>query len=189
MMADKDKANRKDFEEIALPHIDPVYRAAVALCGSGQEAEDLVQTTFLKAFEKFDTFTSGTDCKGWLMRILRNTWIDKLRKISAVGSTVFFDEASIPQPTITEDPVWSNARDLLENFSDDQVIRAMSELSDEQRLTLFLVDVEQLDMGEVAKILNVPVGTVKSRSNRARNILKIKLAAHAKDLGFIRREK
>ncbi len=68
------------FEEIALPYLNAVYRAAVALCGRRQEADDLVQDTFLKAFERFELFQPGTNCKAWLLQILRNTWIDRLRR-------------------------------------------------------------------------------------------------------------
>ena len=188
-MADNSKADPKDFENIVLPYLDTVYRAAVALCGYNQDAEDLAQTTFMKAFEKFGTFEPGSDCKSWLIRILRNTWIDKLRQKSTAGATISFDETAVDPPPPTDQIAWSNAQDLLENFSDETVIRAMQELSDEQRLTLFLVDVEQMNVDRAAKILGVAPGTVKSRSNRARAHLKEKLTAHARDLGFLERRR
>ncbi len=79
------KNDPETFEEIALPYLDAVYRAAVALCGLRQEADDLVQDTFLKAFERFELFQPGTNCKAWLLQILRNTWIDDARCKTAVG--------------------------------------------------------------------------------------------------------
>lgn len=188
-MADQTKADKQGFETTALPHLDSVYRAAVALCGSGSEAEDLVQTTFMKAFERFDTFKPGTDCKGWLMRILRNTWIDRLRHRATTGTTVSLAEDAIAPAASPAPAVWTDANDLLENFSDAEVIRAMGELSDEQRLTLFLVDVEQMSVDEAAAVLEIAPGTVKSRSNRARNALKAKLTDHARDLGYPERRK
>jgi len=188
-MTDRNKDDNLEFEKVALPYLDNIYRAAVALCGQSSEAEDLTQTTFLKAFEKFNTFVPGTDCKSWLMRILRNVWGDRLRRKSAAGTQVPLDESSIAEPEIQESPVWSNAEDLLQNFSDAQIIKALHELSDDQRLTLFLVDVERLSVQETAGVLGVAVGTVKSRSNRARGLLKERLAAHARDLGYLGREK
>lgn len=178
-----------EFERIALGHLNAVYRAAVALSGRRSEAEDLVQKVYLKALERFGTFKSGTDCKSWLFQILRNTWIDELRHRKVVGPAVHADE-TIPAPVQrAEETTWSNASDLLENFSDEQVIKALAELPEDQRLTLFLVDVEQLSGEQVARIMKVAVGTVKSRAARARAILNDKLMAHAKDLGLTGRKR
>jgi len=177
------------FEQLALPNLDNVYRAAVALCGRSNEADDLTQTTFVKALERFDTFEPGSNCKAWLFQILRNTWIDQLRHKKVVGRTVPLDEALVAKEASVEETVWSDAEDLLENFSDDQIIQAMRQLPDDQRLTLFLVDVEQLSQQEVAKITGVAVGTVKSRTSRARSELKNRLMPYAKDMGFEGRDR
>ena len=72
-------ADKSEFETIAVVHLDAVYRAAVALCGRQDDGRDLVQATYLKALERFDSFQPGTNCRAWLMRILRNTWIDEIR--------------------------------------------------------------------------------------------------------------
>ena len=172
------------FEQLALPNLDNVYRAAVAVCGRCNEADDLTQTTFMKALERFDTFKTGSNCKAWLFQILRNTWIDQLRHKKVVGSVAPLDEALVANEARAEETVWSDAEDLLENFSDDQIIQAMRQLPDDQRLTLFLVDVEQLSQHEVADITGVAVGTVKSRTSRARSELKNRLMPYAKDMGF-----
>ncbi len=181
-------AEKNEFIEIALPHVDAVFRAAFALCRQQQDAEDLAQTTFTKALEKFDSFKPGTNCKAWLLRILRNTWIDQLRHRGVAGPEVSIEEHLLASPDRPEQTAWMNADDVLENFSDQQVISAMGELPDEQRLTLFLVDVEQLSGAEVAEIMGVAVGTVKSRTSRARSALREKLLAHARDLGLAERE-
>lgn len=172
------------FEQAALPHLDNVYRAAVALCGRSNEADDLTQTTFVKALERFDTFEPGTNCKAWLFQILRNIWIDQLRHKKVTGSAVPLHEALVAKEASVEETVWSDAEDLLQNFSDDQIIAAMRQLPDDQRLTLFLVDVEQLSQQEVADITGVAVGTVKSRTSRARRELKSRLMPYAKEMGF-----
>ncbi len=175
----------KTFKEIALPYLDAVYRAAVALCGQYQEADDLVQDTFLKAFERFGSFQPGTNCRAWLLQILRNTWIDRLRKKKIAGQTLPLEEEIIAERSHDNETIWSNAEDLIENFSDEQVIKALSELPEDQRLTLFLIDVEQLSQKEVAEIMGVATGTVKSRTSRGRAVLKGKLASYAKEMGFL----
>lgn len=178
-----------NFEEVALPHLNAVYRAAVALCGRPSDADDLVQATLLKAFERFDSFQAGTNCKAWLLKILRNIWIDQLRRQKVRGTVLPIAEEIIAQAPPRDETVWSNPQDLLDNFSDEQVINALSKLPEDQRFTLFLIDVEQLSQEEVAEITRVAVGTVKSRTSRARGNLKEKLTSYARQTGFIRGEK
>jgi len=173
------------FEKVALPHLDAVYRAAVALCGRRQKADDLVQETFLKAFERFASFQPGTNCKAWLLQILRNVWIDQLRRKKVAGQELPLAEQIIAERNHDNEIVWSNAEDLIENFSDEQVIKALSELPEDQRLTLFLIDVEQLSQKDVARITGVATGTVKSRTSRGRAALKERLASYAKKMGLM----
>ena len=177
-------ADTKDFEALALPHLTPIYRAALGLCGNEAQAEDLAQTTFLKALERFETFRVGTNCKAWLMRILHNTWIDRLRHRKVAGPTVPVAEGLLARADGPEETAWTNADDLLENFSDQQVIRALSELPAEQRLTLYLADVEELAQEQVAEVMGVAVGTVKSRASRARTALRERLGEHARAIGL-----
>ena len=172
------------FEKVALAHLDAVYRAAVALCGRRQEADDLAQETFLRAFERFASFRPGTNCKAWLLRILRNIWIDQLRRKKIAGNELPLAEQTVADEGRENETVLSNAEDLIENFSDEQVIKALSELPEDQRLTLFLIDVEQLSQEEVALITGVATGTVKSRTSRGRAALKERLAAYAKSMGL-----
>ncbi len=173
------------FENIALPYLNAVYRAAVAVCGQRQEADDLVQDTFLKAIERFGSFQRGTNCKAWLLQILRNTWIDRLRRKKITGLALPLEEQIIAEKSHDNEIVWSNPEDLIENFSDEQVIKALSELPEDQRLTLFLIDVEQLSQKEVAQITGVAAGTVKSRTSRGRAVLKGKLASYAEEMGLL----
>ncbi len=183
------KKSGQSFEEVALPHLDSVFRAAYALCGKANDAEDLVQMTFLKAMEKFGSFKSGTNCKAWLLTILRNSWIDELRHKKYSKHSVPLDENLLDEQPQAEETAWTNAEDLLDNFSDEQIIRALGQLPDDQRLTLFLMDVEQYSQEDVAQITGVAVGTVKSRTSRARSILKQQLEKYSKDMGYSRGEK
>ncbi len=177
-------AEIKDFEKVAMPHLDAVVRVALALCGNRAQADDLAQSTFLKAFQKFRTFTPGTKCKAWLMRILRNTWIDQLRRNRLARETAWPEENLPAEPDTSQQSVWSDPREILEAFSDEQVIGALMKLPGDQRLCLLLGDVEGFSQQEVAEVLDVAVGTVKSRTSRARAALKKSLAAHAEDLGI-----
>ena len=181
-------ADRNEFEHIAMPHLDAVLRPAVALCGREENARDLVQTTYLKACQRFESFRPGTNCRAWLMTVLRNTWIDEVRHRKVAGPQVSLEEELIVEPTPVEEPVWSDADDVLENFEDEQVVRALAELPEQHRLTLYLADVEELSQEEIAEITGVAVGTVKSRTSRAHAILKETLLAHATDLGLVRRD-
>jgi len=177
-------AGREKYEALALVHLEVVYRTAYALSGRSQEAEELAQTTFTKALERFDSFAEGTNCRAWLLRILRNTWFDRLRHRKATGTSVPIEEDLLAEAEPAGEVTWSDARDLLENFSDEQIIAALKSLPDEQRLTLFLVEVKELSHQEAAQILGVAVGTIKSRASRARAALKLALADHARELGM-----
>lgn len=167
-----------------MPHLDGVFRAAVALCGRRQKAEDLTQETFLRAFERFDSFRPGSNCRAWLLQILRNIWIDHLRRKKVAGQELPLEENIVAEKSREHEIVWSDAQDLIENFSDEQVIKALSELPEDQRLTLFLIDVEQLSQKEVARITGVAEGTVKSRTSRGRAVLKERLASYARRMGL-----
>ena len=160
-----------------------MLRAAVALCGDREQAEDLVQETVLKALARFASFRTGTNCKAWLVRILRNAWIDRLRHRKVAGPTVPLDETLAAGQDEPDEP-WTDAADVLDMFEDAEVIEALRTLSDDQRLALVLVDVEEMPHEDVAEILGVAPGTVKSRTSRARAKLRTLLRAHAHDLGL-----
>lgn len=181
-----------DFDSLAMVHLGRIYRAALALCGRPDQAEDLVQTTFVRALERFESFRPGTNCKAWLLRILRNVYIDQIRHRVVVGPEVSIDETLLAgrpaEPEDSEELQEPALHKLLEKFSDEQVIRALARLPEDQRLVLLLVDVEQMSHEDVAHVLDVAVGTVKSRASRARARMKDALRAHAKDLGFMGRD-
>lgn len=173
------------FEKFALPYLDTVYRTAMALCGRAAEADDLTQTTFVKAMENFGSFKTGSNAKAWLLTILRHAWIDELRRRKTRRvSSLPIDENTVEQPPQAEESVWTDSQDLLENFSDEQVIEALKQLPDDQRLTLFLIDVEGFTQEETAQITGTAPGTVKSRTSRARNNVKQQLAKYASGMGY-----
>jgi RNA polymerase sigma-70 factor, ECF subfamily len=177
-------ANRADFEKTALPHLDVVFRAALVMSGQRATADDLVQATFAQALAAFASYREGTNCRAWLLRILRNTWYDELRHRRVVGPVAQIDELEVAAGDRADEPVWDEPRAVLESFSDEQVIAALLALPEDQRLALYLTEVAEMTLDEAAAIMDVAAGTIKSRTSRARATLKKALAAHARDLGF-----
>jgi RNA polymerase sigma-70 factor (ECF subfamily) len=170
----------KRFYDVVWPHRSTVLRTALILCGgNAADADDLAQETMLKAFRAIDQFKPGTNATAWLFRILRNTRIDRLRSSSAahVGlSLEELHEEPVDQKsaqTMTDaEAIRDDPQVVLQQFSDRQVIEALQNLPDEIRWTLFLVDVEGMDQVEAAQVLDVPVGTIKSRAHRGRTMLR-----------------
>jgi RNA polymerase sigma-70 factor (ECF subfamily) len=181
----------KRFYALVWPFRADVLRTARMLTRHHAEADDLAQETLLKAFAAIDSFREGTDMRAWLMRILRNARIDKLRSKAREAGNVSLEAADIDPPAGEEsgaddDGAWNEPQRVLEAFSDHQIIVALRELPEEIRFTLLLVDVQQLDQAEAASILDVPVGTIKSRAHRGRAMLREKLLPHARELKAVK---
>lgn len=174
---------RNQFKQIAWPFMEDLLRVARLLTHNGVEAEDLVQDSLLKAWRAFSSFRKGTDIRSWLLTILRRTHIDHLRYngrhlhcLSLDNSaTSSQDPASMPVPSEL-DMRWADEPTLMEQFGDQEMIDALRSLPQDIRWTVLLVHVEQLDHDQAAAIMEVPVGTVKSRAFRGRQMLKKHLA-------------
>ncbi|TLD40372.1 MAG: RNA polymerase sigma-70 factor, ECF subfamily [Candidatus Jettenia ecosi] len=189
---------RKEFEEIAMRHIDSLYNMALRLILNKEEAEDLVQETYLKAYRFFNTFEKGTNIKAWLFKILRNTFINKYRKTMSMPNEFFYEDTESLNNHVTydqekrseepSDTLESKYTDL-SNLMEDDVKHAIDSLPLEYRETVLLSDVEELPYKDIAEITNVPIGTIKSRLNRGRKLLQKSLREYAKDRGFIKRKK
>jgi RNA polymerase sigma-70 factor (ECF subfamily) len=172
--------DRERFRAEALVWTDAVYRAAFSLCGDASLADDLLQATYLKAWERFEQFRPGTNCRAWLLRILRNAWVDHLRLRKPADSAR--DERLDQYPAAADGgdpPAWDDIEEHLERFGDERLVAAVLELGEEFRLALFLVDVEGYTHEEAAEVLEVAVGTVKSRTSRARRMIRERLAQAA----------
>lgn len=178
---------RERFYQVVWPHRAMLLRMAFILSGRQADAEDLAQETMLKAFRSIEQFRDGTEAAAWLMTILRNTRIDRLRQLQRQQPTVNLDgldetiEAD-EEPAVEEG--WERPQELLESFSDQRMIDALAALPEEIRWTLLLVDVQQLDQKDAAEMLAVPVGTIKSRLHRGRAMLRAALASTACSRGL-----
>ena len=177
---------RTQFEREALPHLDALYGLALRLTG-GDEArsEDLVQDAVLKAWRNWDSFELGTNCRAWLMTILRNTFINEFRRDKSRPNPVEFDEVAERPPGDNLFEADPEGR-IFERIIDREVIEAIQGLPDDFRVPVVLSDIEGLAYQEIADLLDIPVGTVKSRLFRARKRLQEELYAYAVEAGFLR---
>lgn len=176
---------REGFEQEALVHLDTLYRVALRLTGNAADAEDLVQETMLRAYRSWERYTPGTNAKGWLLTILRHLFINEYRRKRRHPETVDVDTIepfALFQEVQEEDPQGA----FFDKIVDDEVLRAVDQLPEAFREAVTLSDVEGMSYEEVAKVLDVPVGTVKSRLFRGRRLLQAKLYEYAVSMGYIK---
>lgn len=173
------------FEREVLPHLDAMYRVALRLTGDAASAEDLVQDTVLKAFRAWESFRQGTNARGWLLTILRNTFINDYRRRRRAPMLVDIDVAE-PHALAHEGGGSDPEGEFFHQLVDDRIIAALDALPDEFREVVVLSDVEGLGYAQIADMLAVPVGTVKSRLFRARRQLQGVLREYAIEAGIVR---
>ncbi|MEM6840757.1 MAG: sigma-70 family RNA polymerase sigma factor [Bacteroidota bacterium] len=174
------------FDNEFLPQIDSMYNFAYRLTFDEDDAKDLVQETYLKAFRFIDSFQRGTNAKAWLFRILKNSFINDFRKKSKEPSKVDYQEVETYYNS--EDVDASITTDLrveaVQDMIGDEVSNALNSLAVDFRTVIILCDLEGFTYEEMAKILDIPIGTVRSRLHRARNLLKDKLRSYAESMGY-----
>ncbi len=176
--------DRVRFEEEALELSDQVYRVARRIAGSRDEAEDLVQQTYERAFRAWRQYTPGTNLRAWLLRILTNLNIDRGRRQQRAPQTTSLDneagdyflynklESQVPDENPDEERV-------LERLSQDSIVDALADVPHDFRDVIVLVDIGEFAYADAAQILDIPIGTVMSRLHRGRRILKKNLADKA----------
>jgi RNA polymerase sigma-70 factor (ECF subfamily) len=161
----------ESFEEVAMPHMNDLFRAASSMLGSRSEAEDIVQETYLQAWKSFHRFTPGTNCRAWLFKILfhvvqhhRRKWF-KFRIVKE-------EEENLETTLVYEPPV---AQDL----SDEDVLAAFRQIPQAYREVVLLSDVYDFTYKEIHETLDIPIGTVMSRLSRGRQLLRAQLSDFA----------
>ena len=179
-----------DFQSVAVPYIDALYNTALRMARNPEDAEDLVQETYFKAYKYYDKFTEGTNLKAWLFRILKNTFINSYRKKQQVPPQNAFDdiEDAFEHQISSEaggrlpSPEEAVLRDVL----DEDVQEALDGLPEDYRMVVVLADLEDFSYQEIAEILDIPVGTVMSRLYRARRRLEAEMLTYARGHGYLR---
>ncbi len=175
------------FDQEFMPHIDSMYNFAFKLTNDEDDANDLVQDTYLKAFRFINSFERGTNAKAWLFRILKNSFINDYRKRSREPSKVDYQDVETTYNS-TEDAEIEATTDLrtetVQDMIGDEVANALNSLPVDFKTVIILCDIEGFTYEEMAKILDIPIGTVRSRLHRARNLLKEKLKSYASSLGY-----
>jgi len=175
------------FEASAMEYLDQLYAAALRMTRNPQDAEDLVQETYLKAFASFAGFQEGTNLRAWLYRILTNTYISLYRKKKRDPDAILTAELTDAQVYDNVNLVRPSAElEALALLPDSDVKNALAQLSEDRRMVVYYADVEGLSYAEIAEIMDTPVGTVMSRLHRGRSQLRELLADYAAERGLIR---
>ena len=179
-----DVAQRARFEEEALVHMDALYNFALKLARVRDDAEDLVSDTLLRAFERREQYRLGTNIRAWLFTILYHVFVSRKRRIGAREVQEGDGETgwSVQDAVGEADPEGR----FYDSFLDDEIVRAIDALPDEYRTAVVLSDIQEMRYAEIAQILGIPEGTVKSRLFRGRRLLQRKLRGYALAMGYIK---
>ncbi len=187
-------ASRKGFQDEALVHLDAVYRFALRLTGAPDQAEDLVQETFLRAYRAWDQYEQGTRAKSWLFTIARNVFLrheERGKRHDEIVRTETRAGGPGEAGVDVVNPVWVSTMgkdpegEFFDSIVDDKVLEAIDALPEEYRTAVVLSDVEGFSYQEISETMGVPVGTVKSRLFRGRRRLQKELYDFAEEMGYI----
>jgi RNA polymerase sigma-70 factor (ECF subfamily) len=184
----------ESFKQLCLENINSLYSAALRMTRKPEDAEDLVQETYLKAVRSAHLFDESLNGRAWLFKILTNSFRDKYRKkiksprqvdLDEVGEFQLYEQVTEAYP---EKKPWESIEEFMHNFLDDEVKAAIERLPDQFRLVLILSDIEGFSYKEIAEIIDAPIGTVMSRLFRSRKLLQKELWDYARRKGIVRND-
>lgn len=184
-------AKRKSFEAEALPHMDALYRTALRMTKNENDAEDLVQEAFVKAYRFWDKFESGSNCRAWLFKIMTNIFINDYRSKSRSPMSVNMDDIDdnfLYGQLATVDAGADPEKQLFSKIFDDDVKRAIENLPEDFRIVVVLSFLEGFSYQEIADIADLQLGTVKSRLHRGRKLLQKELFDYAIKNGYVKEQ-
>ena len=182
---------KKLFEEQALPYMDQLYGAAMRMTRNPADAADLVQETFVKAYQAFASYRQGTNLKAWLYRIQTNTFINQYRKNQRnpyQSSTDDLEDWQFVGESQTARSSRSAEAEAIDHLPDSDVKDALASIPEDFRLAVYLADVEGFSYQEIADIMKTPIGTVMSRLHRGRKLLRERLRDYATTRGMLEPE-
>ena len=177
-------ARRRQFEREALAHLDALYSFALKLTHSRDDAEDLVSDTVLRAFDRWEQYRLGTNVRAWLFTILYHAFVSRKRRID--GREVQLPDDIDAWPALDGVAEADPESRFYDSFLDEEITRAIDDLPDDYRTAVVLSDVHGLRYAEIAQVLGIPEGTVKSRLFRGRRILQRRLVGYAVDMGYVK---
>jgi RNA polymerase sigma-70 factor, ECF subfamily len=177
----------EEFVKEALPHEDALYNYALKISGNSDDAQDLVQETYYKAFRHFDKFQSGTNSKAWMFMILKNSFINDYRKSKREPYKLDYEQIQNFYENVKSDRAHTNNLDkeFYNDLLDDELTEAIDHLPTKMREVFLLCDLDGNSYEETAELVSCPVGTVRSRLHRARHMLRETLFDYAKEKGFL----
>ena len=176
-----------NFTSETLPHKSALYNYALKISGNADDAQDLVQETYYKAFRYFDKFQSGTNSKAWMFMILKNTFINDYRKSKRQPYKLDYEQIQNFYENVKADRAIDNNldKDFYNDLFDDELTEAIDQLPTKMREVFLLCDLEGYSYEETADLVGCPIGTVRSRLHRARHMLQEILFDYAKERGFL----
>lgn len=176
-----------EFIKEALPHEDALYNYALKISGNSDDAQDLVQETYYKAYRHFDKFQSGTNSKAWMFMILKNSFINDYRKSKREPYKLDYEQIQNFYENVKSDRGQTNNldKDFYNGLLDDELTSAIDQLPTKMREVFLLCDLDGNSYEETAELVGCPVGTVRSRLHRARHMLQETLMDYAKEKGFL----
>lgn len=178
-----------EFEAEAVPHMDILYSFALRTTGDPDDAKDLLQETFLKAYRFWDKYEKGTNIRAWLFRIMKNSYINRYRKETREPDKVDYEDVENFYDSIRDDSRETSdlQQRMFGGLLGDEVTTALQDLPDDFRTVVILCDIEGLTYEEIAEFLNCPIGTVRSRLHRGRKMLQARLHTYAREHGYLAR--
>jgi RNA polymerase sigma-70 factor (ECF subfamily) len=190
LLASLSRTNRRkhrEFQKEAIPHMDVLYNFALRTTGNEDDARDLLQETYLKAYRFWDKYEKGTNIRAWLFRIMKNSYINRYRRDVKEPDKVDFADVENFYNSIRAEFADSNdlQEKLFKNVLGDEVAKALASLPEDFRTVVILCDIEGMTYEEIAEFIDVPIGTVRSRLHRGRKLLQAKLLDYAKEHGII----
>jgi len=181
------RKKQREFEREALPHMDVLYNFALRTTGNADDAQDLLQETYLKAFRFWDKYEKGTNIRAWMFRIMKNSYINRYRKETKEPDKVDYEDIENFYNSIRADHTDSNdlQEKIFSGLLGDEVARALESIPEDFRTVVILCDIEGLTYEEIAEFIECPIGTVRSRLHRGRKLLQAKLMEYAKSQGYL----